>query len=129
MSVLVLSMLISAGLSGKIASQKERRPAFWLSMGLVTGPIAVAIILWLPSRVARPSPTSPVGPRSIGNEINGLEEMRQRGSISDDEFQPGKVQVLACRPLRQYRQHSRRGGSGQTAGEPERATSRPLAPP
>lgn len=34
MTVLVLSMLISAGLSGMIASHKERRPAFWLSMGL-----------------------------------------------------------------------------------------------
>ena len=95
MSVLVLSMLISAGLSGMIASHKERRPAFWLSIGLVTGPIAVAIILWLPSRVAGPLPPPFPKPRSIVDEINGLEEMRQRGIISDDEFQQGKVQVLA----------------------------------
>jgi hypothetical protein len=95
MSVLVLSLLISAGLSGMIASYKKRQSAFWLSMGLVAGPIAVGIILWLPSRIARTSPAPPSGPRSIVEEINSLEELRQRGVISDDEFQQGKVQVLA----------------------------------
>lgn len=93
--MLVVSMLLSAGISTLVALYKERPPVFWLAMGLVTGPIAVAIILWLPSRAPGPAPASLPTPRSIVEEIAGLEEMRQRGLISDDEFQQGKVQILA----------------------------------
>lgn len=94
MNMLVLSMLLSAGISGVIASRKARRPLLWLSLGLVTGPIAVAIILWLPSRAASTLPAV-APPRSIVDEINGLEEMLQRGIISEAEFGQGKAQVLA----------------------------------
>ena len=95
MNLLAIAMLISAGLCGMIASHKERRPAFWLGFGLVAGPIAVAIILWLPSSAVRVASASPPRLRSLVDEINGLEEMRQRGIINDDEFRQGKVQVLA----------------------------------
>jgi hypothetical protein len=94
MNLLTMSMLGSAGICGMLASWKGRRPLLWLALGLVAGPIAVAIILWLPSRATRQS--APVArPRSIVDEINALEEMQQRGIISADEFQQGKAQVLA----------------------------------
>lgn len=94
MNMLVLSMLLSAGISGVIASHKARWPLLWLSLGLITGPIAVAIILWLPSRAASTLPAI-APPRSIVDEINGLDEMLQRGIISEAEFGQGKAQVLA----------------------------------
>jgi hypothetical protein len=94
MNHLTISMLWSAGICGVMASWKGRRPLLWLALGLVAGPIAVAIILLLPSRATRQS--APVArPRSIVDEINALEEMQQRGIISADEFQQGKAQVLA----------------------------------
>ena len=95
MNVLVIAMLLSAGVSGMVASHKGRRPGFWLGLGLVAGPIAVAVLLCLPSRSARVTSAPNIQPRSIVDEINGLEEMRQRGIISDDEFRQGKLQVLS----------------------------------
>jgi hypothetical protein len=94
-NVLVIAMLLSAGISGMVASHKDRRPGFWLGLGLVAGPIAVAFLLCLPSRSARAASAPNLQPRSIVDEINGLEEMRQRGIINDDEFRQGKLQVLA----------------------------------
>ncbi|MET0270098.1 MAG: SHOCT domain-containing protein, partial [Sphingomonas sp.] len=95
MNLLVLSLLASAGLCGMIASHKERRPLFWLGAGRVAGPLAVAILLLLPSRALGAAQLSLPRSRSIVEEINGLEEMRQRGLISDDEFRSGKAQLLA----------------------------------
>jgi hypothetical protein len=95
MNMLVVTMLLSAGISGIVASGKDRSPVFWLALGLVTGPIAVAVILWLPSHAMRTARASLTPSRSIVDEINGLEEMRQRGLITDDEFRQGKVQILA----------------------------------
>jgi hypothetical protein len=91
----VLSMLLSAGTSGLIASHRQRSPVIWMALGFVIGPIAVAVILWLPSHVIRAAPALLAPARSIVEEINGLEEMRQRGLITDAEFQQGKVQILA----------------------------------
>jgi hypothetical protein len=95
-NLLVFSMLISAGISGAAASFKQRSPALWLSLGLFTGPIAVALILLLPSRKTQQE-VLPAGTprRSIAEEIHALEEMRERGIITDDEFTQGKVQTLA----------------------------------
>jgi hypothetical protein len=94
MRLLMMSMLSSAGICGVVASRKGQRPLLWLVLGLIAGPIAVAIILWLPSRATRlPKPVARA--RSIVDEINALEEMHQRGIISADEFQQGKAQVLA----------------------------------
>jgi hypothetical protein len=100
MNLLVVSMLISAGVGGVIASFKGRSPALWMSLGLCTGPIAVALVLCLSNRKEgklskQPAPTPPVPPRSIVEEIHGLAEMRERGIINDNEFAQGKVQILA----------------------------------
>ncbi|MDD1453223.1 SHOCT domain-containing protein [Sphingomonas sp. H160509] len=100
MNLLIVSMLISAGVGGVIASFKGRSPALWMSLGLCTGPIAVALVLCLSNRKEgkpskRPALTPPVPKRSIVDEIHGLAEMRERGLINDDEFLQGKVQILA----------------------------------
>ena len=95
MNELALSMLCSAVLSGGIATFKERSTIVWTGLGLVAGPIAVALILCLPSRRISPVQGLAPAPRSIAAEIEALEEMRQRGIITDAEFQQGKVQVLA----------------------------------
>ena len=100
MNMLALSMLISAGVGGVIASFKGRSPALWMSLGLCIGPIAVALILYVPNRKEgspskQPVPTPPIPARSIVNEIHGLLEMRERGIINDAEFGQGKEQILA----------------------------------
>ena len=92
MTAIGLAMVISAILSGIIAAAKERTVSLWAVLGLLTGPIAVTIVLYLPTSKPGP-PAAPV--RSIAQEIDSLDEMRQRGIISDDEFAQGKAQVLA----------------------------------
>ena len=95
MNELALSMLCSAVLSGAIATFKERSTIVWTGLSLVAGPIAVALILCLPSRKIKPAQGSGHPPRSIVDEIDALDNMRQRGIITDAEFHQGKVQVLA----------------------------------
>ena len=92
MTAIGLAVVIGAILSGIIAAAKDRSVILWAALGLLTGPIAVAIVLYLPSCKQLP-PATPV--RSIAQEIDSLEEMRQRGIISDNEFTQGKAQVLA----------------------------------
>ena len=79
-------MLCSAILSGAIASFKERSAIVWTGLGMVAGPIAVALIVCLPSRKIKPAQGSGHLPRSIVDEIEALEEMRQRGIITDADF-------------------------------------------
>jgi hypothetical protein len=105
MNMFVLSMLISAGVGGAIASLKGRSLALWMGLGLCTGPIAVTLILCLPTRKeGKPSkqpalkpavPAQPVPARSIIDEIYTLAEMRERGFITEDEYTQGKAQILA----------------------------------
>lgn len=102
MNMLVLSMLLSAGVGGVIAFLKGRSAALWMSLGLCTGPIAVALVLCLsnrkegePSTRPAPAPPPPVPVRSIVDEIHALAEMRERGLLTDHEFAQGKVQILA----------------------------------
>lgn len=102
MSGVIVMLLVSAGINGMVASHRQRSAVFWLALGLVAGPAAVVLLILLPSRgvdetlrrngAAR---GASVPARSIAEEINTLDEMRQRGIISEDEFRQGKVQVLA----------------------------------
>lgn len=91
MTAVGLAMVISAILSGIVAAAKDRSLAFWVVLGLLTGPIAVAILLYLPS--CKPDLAPAV--RSVSQEIESLEALRQRGVISEDEFVQGKAQLLA----------------------------------
>ena len=85
-------LLASAAVSGVIASARGRSPAIWTCLGLVTGPIAVIVVWSLRSHaVPRPPPEPPY---SIVREINGLQEMRERGLLTDAEFEAAKAQVL-----------------------------------
>ncbi|SEN69748.1 hypothetical protein SAMN05192583_3345 [Sphingomonas gellani] len=97
MSVLFYSALLSACISGAIAEYKQRSTYIWAGLGLIAGPIAVMLILYVPSRRPGKAPVAPesASMRSIADEIYSLEEMRQRGIISDDEFTQGKAQLLA----------------------------------
>lgn len=96
MTMIAIYMLSGTVLAAAIAAVRDRSVIFWAVCGIIGGPIAVAIIMWLPSR--RP-PTVPVYPphavRSLADEIEALDNQRQRGMISDAEFVQGKVQILA----------------------------------
>ncbi len=95
MNMIAIYMLSGTLLSGLIAATKDRSVLFWAVLGVVSGPIAVAIVMWLPSR--KPMRTSPYPPhavRSIADEIDALDDMRQRGMITDNEFVQGKAQIL-----------------------------------
>jgi hypothetical protein len=98
MNVLLLSLLVSAIVSGAIATARERSCLLWTILGAIIGPIAVAVLLCLPARkvhaeLASAATSAPV--RSLANEIWELEELRQRGLVTDDEFAQGKAQILA----------------------------------
>ena len=95
-NAITIYMLSGVVLSAFIAAARDRSVIFWAVFGIVAGPIAVAIVMWLPSR--KPVPVSPYPPdavRSLADEIDALDVMRQRSMISDDEFAQGKAQVLA----------------------------------
>ena len=96
MNAITIYMLSGTVLSAFIAAARDRSVIFWAVFGIVAGPIAVAIVMWLPSR--KPVPVSPYPPhavRSLAEEIAALDDMRQRGIITEDEFAQGKAQVLA----------------------------------
>lgn len=92
MNGLILSMFVSTILSGVIATVRDRSVILWTILGALTGPIAVALLLCLPSRKAVVTPT-PI--RSLASEIRELQELRERGLISDHQFEQGKARVLA----------------------------------
>lgn len=96
LNAITIYMLSGTVLSAFIAAARDRSVIFWAVFGIVAGPIAVAIVMWLPSR--KPVPVSPYPPhavRSLADEIYALDDMRQRGMITDDEFAQGKAQILA----------------------------------
>jgi hypothetical protein len=96
MNMIAIYMLSGTILSALIAVARDRSVIFWAVFGIVAGPIAVAIVMWLPSRKLMPIPGSLHPPiRSLADEINALDDMRQRGMITDDEFSQGKAQILA----------------------------------
>lgn len=96
MNAIAVYMLSGTVLSALIAAARDRSVIFWAVFGIVAGPIAVAIVMWLPSRRPAPVPASPPhAVRSIADEIYALDDMRQRGMITDDEFAQGKAQILA----------------------------------
>ncbi|WP_129586149.1 SHOCT domain-containing protein [Sphingomonas montana] len=92
MNGLILSMFVSTILSGVIATVRDRSVILWTVLGMLTGPIAVAFLLCVPSRkaVITSTPT-----RSLASEIRELQELRERGLISDEQFEQGKARVLA----------------------------------
>lgn len=92
MNGLMLSMFVSTILSGVIAALRDRSVVLWTILGVLSGPIAVALLLCLPSRKALVPPT-PV--RTLASEIRELQELRERGLISNEEFEQGKAKVLA----------------------------------
>lgn len=96
MNMIAVYMLSGMVLSALIAAARDRSVIFWALLGIVAGPIAVAIVMWLPSR--EPAAVSTYPPhtmRSLADEIDALDDMRQRGMITDDEFSQGKAQLLA----------------------------------
>ena len=96
MDMIAVYMLSGTVLSALIAAARDRSVVLWALLGIVAGPIAVAAVMWLPSR--RPVPASPYPPhavRSLADEIEALDDQRQRGMITDDEFAQGKAQILA----------------------------------
>jgi hypothetical protein len=96
MNMIAIYMLSGTILSALIAAARDRSVIFWAVFGIVAGPIAVAIVMWLPSRKAVAVPAYPPhAVRSIADEINALDDIRQRGMINDDEFAQGKAQILA----------------------------------
>lgn len=98
MNMIAVYMLSGTILSALIAAARNRSVIFWAVFGIVAGPIAVAIVMWLPSRKLMPIPASShprYAMRSLADEINVLDDMRQRGMITDDEFSQGKAQILA----------------------------------
>ncbi|WP_076073054.1 SHOCT domain-containing protein [Sphingomonas montana] len=92
MNDLFLSMFVSAILSGTIATMKDRSVILWTILSVVGGPIALAVIICLPSRKVATVAT-PV--QSLADEIGGIADLRDRGVISDAEFALGKAQILA----------------------------------
>jgi hypothetical protein len=96
MNGLILSMFVSMMLSGVIATLRDRSVILWTILGVLTGPIAVGLLLCMPSRKAV---LPPISIRSLASEIRELEELRERGLLSDDEFAQGKARVLAS-PLK-----------------------------
>jgi hypothetical protein len=96
MNGLILSMFVSTILSGVIATVRDRSVLLWTLLGVLTGPIAVGLLLCMPSRKAV---LPPISIRSLASEIRELEELRERGLLSDDEFAQGKARVLAS-PLK-----------------------------
>jgi hypothetical protein len=96
MNGLILSMFVSTILSGVIATVRDRSVILWTILGVLTGPIAVGLLLFMPSRKAV---LPPISIRSLASEIRELEELRERGLLSDDEFAQGKARVLAS-PLK-----------------------------
>ena len=96
MNMIAVYMLSGTVLSALIAAARDRSVILWAVFGILAGPIAVAIVMWLPSR--RPASVSPYPPhamRSLADEIEALDDQRQRCMITDDEFAQGKAQVLA----------------------------------
>lgn len=96
MSMITIYMLSGTVLSALIAAARDRSVILWAVLGIIAGPIAVAIVMWLPSR--RPVPVSPYPPqavRSLADEIEALDNLRQRGMISEAEYEQGKAQILA----------------------------------
>ena len=95
-NAIAIYMLSGTVLSSIIAAAKDRSIVFWAVFGIVAGPIAVAIVIWLPSRrPVAPPRHPPYAMRSIANDIYALDDMRQRGMITDTEFAQGKAQILA----------------------------------
>lgn len=95
MRVMFYSALLSACISGTIAEYRKRSPYVWAGLGLIAGPIAVAIILYFPSRRPDKAPVAPAPVRSLVDEIDALDDMLRRGMITEDEFTQGKAQLLA----------------------------------
>jgi hypothetical protein len=96
MNMITIYMLSGTVLSALIAAARDRSVILWAVLGIIAGPIAVAIVMWLPSR--RPVPVSPYPPnavRSLADEIEALDNLRQRGMISEAEYEQGKAQILA----------------------------------
>ncbi|RZL23452.1 MAG: hypothetical protein EOP64_07850 [Sphingomonas sp.] len=89
-------MFVSTILSGVIATVRDRSVILWTILGVLTGPIAVGLLLCIPSRKAV---LPPISIRSLASEIRELEELRERGLLSDEEFAQGKARVLAS-PLK-----------------------------
>lgn len=96
MNGLILSMFVSTVLSGVIATVRDRSVILWTILGVLIGPIAVGLLLCIPSRKAV---LPPISIRSLASEIRELEELWERGLLSDDGFAQGKARVLAS-PLK-----------------------------
>lgn len=92
MNGLFFSMFVSTILSGVVATMKDRSVILWTILGVVGGPIALAVIVCMPSRKSA-AVTPPV--RSLYDEINDMADLRDRDVISDAEFALGKAQILA----------------------------------
>lgn len=96
MNMIAIYMLSGTVFSAFIAGAKDRSVVLWALFGILAGPIAVALLMWLPSRRPALTPLHPShAMHSIADEIDALDDMRQRGMISDDEFAQGKAQILA----------------------------------
>jgi hypothetical protein len=96
MNAIAIYMSSGMVLSSFIAAAKDRSVVFWAVFGIIAGPIAVAVVMWLPSRrPVAPPRHPPYAMRSIADEIDALDDMRQRGMITDSEFAQGKAQILA----------------------------------
>jgi hypothetical protein len=51
--LIVAIVVVSSGICHYVAKTKGLRPSFWIAMGALLGPLAVLIILFVPSKATQ----------------------------------------------------------------------------
>jgi hypothetical protein len=84
---LLIAWAICGVLSAIIASGKGREPAGWFFVGALLGPLGVVIALV----IGEPSFTNRV---SNADDLTKLADLRDRGALTESEFQTEKRKLL-----------------------------------
>lgn len=95
MGLLAAFWLISAALCVSIAANKGHSVIGWFLVGLVLGPLCVVILSLMESRKEYRSQASlREGRRSAVDELFNLQEMLERGDISEADFESAKRRLM-----------------------------------
>jgi hypothetical protein len=89
--------LICGIICAAIVAPKQRSGIGWLLLGMVFGPIAIVLAVIAPRLKGAPD-DKPSADDDLADALAKLTDLRDRGTLTEAEFESGKTRLLASRP-------------------------------